>query len=166
MDHDSALYRPGLERSNCCANAPAKPSLSYATFAALMTLPLMTANAEQMTAIVRTPDGKPADKATVVMADTGSVVSVSNGEIVKTDDVIFRRQTDNAGRFDLAHERRPARPIRRGMARRGMGQDDSWLVVVHPSGFARVKCKSNTVPENIPLAPWVRIEGTCRVARK
>jgi hypothetical protein len=169
MDHDSALYRPGLERSNCCANAPAKLSLSCATFAALMTLPLMTANAEQMTAIVRTPDRKPADKATVVMADTGSIVSVSNGEIVKTDDVIFRRQTDSAGRVDLTHESRPARPIPRRMVRRGMGHDDSWLVVVHPSGFAgqvcveggarsHSACALGTDRRNLPGRPKTRVE--------
>jgi hypothetical protein len=149
MDHDSALYRSGLERSNCCANAPAKLSLGYATFAALMTLPLMTANAEQMTAIVRTPHGTPADKATVVMADTPSTLSIANCEIVKTNGVIFRRQTDSAGRVDLTPH-----------------DGDSVLVVVHPSGFAKVNCHPNTVPESIGLAPWVRIEGTCRVARK
>jgi len=112
-------------------------------------LPLAPVQAQQITATVKSRDGKPAERATVVMADTRSWVSIDNGEIVKTDQVIFRRQTDSAGRVDLTPH-----------------DGDSVLVVVHPSGFAKVYCHPNTVPETIELAPGVRIEGTCRVARK
>jgi hypothetical protein len=123
-------------------------SLVSLIFAALISLPLTISDAGQ-SAIVRTPHGTPADKATVVMADTHSWVSIDNAKLVSTDKVIFRGETDSAGHVDLTPH-----------------DGDFWLVVVHPSGFARVKCKSNTVPDNIPLSPWVRIEGTCRVARK
>src|ERR1700677_2098415 len=82
------------------------PTLSCLVVACLA-LPGLSAHAQQRSTIVRTPDGKPADKATVVMADTRSIVSIVNGEIVKTDDVIFRRQADSAGRVDLAYESRP-----------------------------------------------------------
>lgn len=109
------------------------PSLPCVIVACLA-LPGLSAQAQQRSTIVRTPDGKPADKAIVVMADTRSIVSIFNGEIVKTDDVIFRRQTNSAGRVDLAYESRPPGPVPRRFAPQG---SDSVLVVVHPSGFAQ-----------------------------
>jgi hypothetical protein len=149
MDHDTALCRQGTARSNCCANGPAKLALCSATLLALSALPVLPARANQFPATVRSPDGTPAEKATVVMADAQTQILITNGNIDECAGEIFRRHTDGAGRVALASH-----------------DGDIWLVVVHPSGFAQVKYGPKTLPATIALAPWARVEGTYRVAGK
>ncbi len=41
-----------------------------------------------------------------------------------------------------------------------------WIVITHPSGFARLQSWLDAPPKTLRLTAWARIEGTFRIARK
>jgi len=92
--------------------------------------------------------GKPAAGATVVLAVAGSQVVIMNGKLHVGHG--FRvKMADQAGRFGFPRQ-----------------DGDFWFVMMHPAGYAQVKCSPKSVPKTIQLAPWARVEGTYRVARE
>jgi hypothetical protein len=111
--------------------------------------PPVTIKPRDLTGVVLTAEGTPAAGAKLALAVPGSQVFVLNGEIVKSQTKCEQHETDAAGKFHFA----PA-------------VDNSWLVVTHPSGFARVKCEPNEPLKTVQLTPWARAEGTYRVAGK
>jgi uncharacterized GH25 family protein len=98
---------------------------------------------------VLTAVGVPASRANVAIASAGSYIMLDNGDFSQGQTSGSRQITDEAGHFHF-----------------GPQTDDFWLVAIHPSGYANVKCSSGSVPKFIALIPWARVEGTFRVARK
>jgi hypothetical protein len=103
---------------------------------------------DRFLATVLTPDGRPAAKAKVAIGLAGSQILIKNGDI-DDQSKCARRQTDTAGRFHF-----PLPPA------------NSWLVITHPAGYARLKCSPKSPPDIIQLTRWARVEGTLRVGRK
>jgi hypothetical protein len=95
-------------------------------------------------AIVRTPDGSPANNAKVVIASNKSTVSLKNGQLapgVIGDAVVC--ETDKTGRFQF--QPRAA---------------SYYFLITHPTGYAiyRPAAANRRI---INLDPWTRVEGTC-----
>lgn len=101
---------------------------------------------KDVTAIVQTPDGKPAVGAKIALGVAGSQISVKNGDLDDGSTYAARRDTDKAGRFLFPPQ-----------------ETDFQLVITHPSGYAYVKAEPNSLPETITLTAWARVEGTFRV---
>ena len=104
-------------------------------------------NLVDATAVVVTPDGKPAVKAQVALVAIGHTVQICDGQIVEKGTPCAR--TDAAGRFHFAS-----------------AEWQFWLIVVHPSGQAHVQCTPVAAPKNVRLAAWAQVEGTYLIARK
>jgi len=96
--------------------------------------------------VVRTPDGKPAQGATVLLATPGSQVMTENGR--KSDSQNFSPETRTAddGRFALPPQGEPY-----------------VLVVLHDGGCAEVPRAAFEKSPEITLQPWGRLEGTVRI---
>jgi uncharacterized GH25 family protein len=99
--------------------------------------------AENLSAQILTPDGKPASGADLALGVPDAQISVQNGA--------FDRQTfatryaiDDAGRFSFPQPK-----------------EDYELVIVHPTGFANYKSET-PLAEQITLTPWARVEGVAR----
>ncbi|HEV8072385.1 MAG TPA: hypothetical protein VGP76_32000 [Planctomycetaceae bacterium] len=105
--------------------------------------------AVDVSATLVTPDGKPAAKGKVALVEVGRLVEIVDGDLDENQTRCPIERTDEGGRFHFAAAVR-----------------EFWLVVVHPSGEARVQCSRDSIPKKITLTPWARVEGTYRVARK
>ena len=104
--------------------------------------------APNITAIILTPDGKPAIKAKVVIGEADSQINIKNGE--------FSSQT-HAVKIDSSAEGRISFPAR---------DEEFQLYLLHPTGFAFLKSEEGFIPERVSLTPWARLEGTFRVGSK
>ncbi|HXY35532.1 MAG TPA: hypothetical protein VEI07_14975 [Planctomycetaceae bacterium] len=123
-------------------------TISIVVFASL---PVLASDAPQpatLTSRVTDQTGKPVSKATVVVAVGHCQVYLPEGEVTG---VQFRAKvaTDEAGRF--------AFPAVDGRL---------LLAVMHPTGYALVRCSRQSIPESIKLAPWARVVGTYQIAGK
>lgn len=111
---------------------------------------------------VVTPDGKPADGATVVLGVSGSQISINNGRLNKSSTFQSPNvNTDANGEFQFP-------PREKGF----------HLIVLHEDGFAHIATgqswfdpKSNlqsvdSVPEEIELTPWSQVTGTAKTGAK
>jgi hypothetical protein len=110
--------------------------------------PADDSKAASLTSRVTDEAGKPVSKATVVMAVGPCQVYLPAGDVTG---IRFRAKvvTDEAGRFRFLAANGPL-----------------LIAVLHPIGYAQVRCTRQSVPESIKLAPWARAEGTYRIARK
>jgi hypothetical protein len=100
-------------------------------------------------ASVFTADGSPAAEAKVAFGVAGETILLINGDIQDDKASHSRWITDSTGQFHFP-------PL----------VDEFWLMVTHPSGFARLKCAPKSMLKSIRLTPWARVEGTYRVGRK
>jgi beta-lactamase regulating signal transducer with metallopeptidase domain len=100
-------------------------------------------------AVVLTPDGRPAAKAHIAMGVAGAQIIVSNGDVENDLTYADRQQTDQQGRFHFP-------PQERG----------PYLVITHPSGYARFQATLSSNRRIINLDPWTRVEGIYRVGGK
>jgi hypothetical protein len=99
--------------------------------------------AQNLSAQILTPDGKPALGADLALGTPDAQIGVENGA--------FGRQTfatryaiDDAGRFSFPQPK-----------------ENFELVIVHPTGFANYK-SDTPLEKQITLTPWARVEGVAR----
>jgi hypothetical protein len=104
---------------------------------------------QDLSAVVLTPDGQPAAGARAAIAPPGQNVALDNGMIRDNANVTARTETDEAGRFRMLPQ-----------------EGVFHLTVTHPSGFARLRSEEGSVPAEIKLTPWARVEGTFRVGAR
>jgi protocatechuate 3,4-dioxygenase beta subunit len=104
---------------------------------------------EEVAAAVLTPEGTPAGGARVAIVggDVGFVIN--HGDIDVKGGRRDVQEADAAGRFRIATK-----------------NDDFWVVVTHPSGYAELTGLSNSNPRVIKLAPWARIEGVFQLSHR
>jgi beta-lactamase regulating signal transducer with metallopeptidase domain/uncharacterized GH25 family protein len=100
-------------------------------------------------AVVLTPDGRPAAKAHIAMGVAGAQIIVSNGDVEHDLTYADRQQTDQSGRFHFPPQ-----------------EGGSYLVITHPSGYARFQATLSSNRRIINLDPWTRVEGIYRVGGK
>jgi hypothetical protein len=105
------------------------------------------AKGENVDGDILTPLGQPAGKAKVAVGIAGSYVSVRNGEIVFTNADL--QEADTGGHFHFP----PQIP-------------GYFLVITHPSGYAKYQPGPHSNRRTIHLDPWTRVEGTLRVGGK
>ncbi len=105
--------------------------------------------AEGIEAILLTPAGEPAVGAMAVINPPDRYVSVRDGLINGGTVAAAQATADAKGRVGF------------------LAQDGPFvLLMTHAEGFANVKSNNGTIPAEIRLEPWARIEGTFRVGAK
>jgi hypothetical protein len=109
-----------------------------------VTLNFELTKGENVDGVVLTPAGQPAGKAKVAVGIAGSYVSIRNGEIVFSNGDL--QEADAGGRFHFP----PQLP-------------GYFLVITHPSGYAKYQPGPHSNRRTIQLDPWTRVEGTLRV---
>jgi beta-lactamase regulating signal transducer with metallopeptidase domain len=100
-----------------------------------------------VSAIVLTPEGKPAARAQVGLGVAGSQLTVQNGKL-ENSTLSPQQETNDSGQF-----RFPPQPT------------EFQLLIVHPTGYAHVKGTPESVPKTIQLEAWARVEGTFRIGK-
>jgi len=123
-------------------------TISIVVFASLPGLSADAPPPESLSSLVTNQAGKPVSKATVVVAVGKCQVYLPEGEVTGRQ---FRAKvvTDEAGRFGFHAVNGPL-----------------LLAVMHPTGYALVRCSRQSVPASIKLASWARADGTYRIAGK
>ncbi len=101
---------------------------------------------KNITGIVHTPNGKPAEGADVLFILPGQRADIQDGKVNEYGFPVLRTKTDAQGHFALqiqAPENLPA----------------CKLLAIHESGWA---VESGAARSELTLSPWVRIEGNAR----
>jgi hypothetical protein len=111
-----------------------------------MTLEIDLTKGQEIRGAVLTPAGEPAAKAEIALSVGGSHVRLVNGEL--TENSLPKQTTDDHGEFRLV----PA-------------EEEFQLMIVHPAGYAHVRATSESMPDEITLTEWARVEGIFRVGR-
>ncbi|WP_082846423.1 carboxypeptidase regulatory-like domain-containing protein [Planctomyces sp. SH-PL14] len=101
---------------------------------------------KRFSGVVVTPDGRPAEKATVVIGLNRTQIRFLNGEFSESGSYCDRRTTGAKGEFEIPSQTGPFE-----------------LIVVHPSGAAWVPLKPDDALETIRLEPWAVVQGMVRV---
>ena len=101
---------------------------------------------EDITGVVRLPDGRPAANADVVLCTAGRGLYLRNGRAA-LDQFPLLARTKTDGRFSFPPE-----------------VDPYLLVAIHDQGFAQVEDRG--AMKAITLQPWARAEGTLRIGNK
>ncbi len=112
-----------------------------------VTLNFELTKGENIDGVVLAPAGEPAGKAKIAVGIAGSYVSVRNGEIVFANGDL--READAGGHFHFP----PQLP-------------GYFLVITHPSGYAKYQPGPHSNRRTIHLDPWTRVEGRLRVGGK
>jgi beta-lactamase regulating signal transducer with metallopeptidase domain len=100
-------------------------------------------------ATVLTPDGRPAAGAHIAMGVGGAQIIVSNGDVEHDMTYADRQQSDQSGHFHFPPQEGPL-----------------YLIITHPSGYARFRATPSSNRRIINLDPWTRVEGIYRVGGK
>jgi protocatechuate 3,4-dioxygenase beta subunit len=114
-----------------------------------VTIDFALARGQDLATTVVTADGAPAPRAKVALLGAGAHLTLQNGDFAAGQIPHARQDADEAGRV-----------------RFGPQTSEFWLVAVHPSGYAQLKCSPSSIPKTLQLTRWARVEGTYRVARK
>jgi Carboxypeptidase regulatory-like domain len=112
-----------------------------------VTFDFQLTRAQDFDATVLTPEGRPADHATVARSDGRQLINLTNGEV--DGPWCNCRETDASGRLHLP----PQVP-------------DFFVCITHASGYATYHPRSKSKHRIIVLDPWTRVEGTYRVGGK
>lgn len=101
-----------------------------------------------LSGIVRTPDGKPAAGARIVVATPTQSAYIINGEKVH-DQGCVTTSTSPAGQYNL--------PPQTGAY---------TLVVIHDAGYAEATAEQLAASQDVTLAAWGKVEGTVMIGAK
>lgn len=101
---------------------------------------------KRFSGLVVTPEGRPAEKATVVIGLNQTQIRFLNGEFSASGSYCDRRTTGAQGEFEIPSQTGPFE-----------------LIVVHPSGAAWVPLKPDDALETIRLEPWAVVQGVARL---
>ena len=113
------------------------------------TLDFELEEAKGVEAVVLAPDGSPAVRAHVGLSDGSHGIGIMDGELMENAAYTTRAGTDQNGRFQFHH------------------QESSFnLFVAHHEGYAQLTATMDSLPTQIKLERWARIEGAFRIANK
>ena len=105
--------------------------------------------AKDITATVLTPEGKPAANAQIAIGGAGFHLRITNGMLPAMRTSALRLEASTDGKLRFPNRDKPFQ-----------------VVILHPTGFAFLKSEKGTIPNQISLKRWARIEGTFRVGNK
>lgn len=105
--------------------------------------------AQEITARIQTPAGKPASDAEISIGIAGTQIAILNGKVRDLSTYATRVHADAEGQFEIPSREEPFQ-----------------LVITHPEGFAYLASENGKIPDSIQLTAWARLEGTFRVDQK
>ncbi|MEM6471172.1 MAG: carboxypeptidase-like regulatory domain-containing protein, partial [Planctomycetota bacterium] len=104
--------------------------------------------AEPIKSKIMTPDGEPAIGSKIALGLPGAQIQIENGSIDDGGTYAKRLEVDSDGVIEFATPNEPFQ-----------------LVITHDAGFGYFESDDGSIPSEIRLTPWARLEGVFRVGK-